>query len=213
MSRALALLEFESVAVGVLAVDRMLKKSPVALLRCGTVHPGRYLALVGGTVASTEEAYAEGVASGKEAAALVAGICLPDPVDSVAEALVGGRNEPLGDTLGVLEVNTSPGLLGLVDRLLKSLPLNLVEIRLADDLGGRALAIIDGELSDVQEAAAMAPSCLKECSKLLNVAVISRLDDTLRTIVGEGTHFATCRNWKPEGSEADSDWSGPSVED
>ena len=90
MSRALALLEFGSVAVGILAVDRMLKKSPVALLRCGTVHPGRYLALVGGTVASTEEAYAEGVASGKEAAALVAGICLPDPVDSVAEALVGG---------------------------------------------------------------------------------------------------------------------------
>ena len=55
MSQALALLEFGSVAVGMLAVDRMLKNSPVALLRCGTVHPGRYLALVGGSVASCEE--------------------------------------------------------------------------------------------------------------------------------------------------------------
>ncbi len=202
MSKALALLEFESVAVGLLAVDRMLKKSPVALLRCGTIHPGRYLALFGGTVASTEEAYAEGVARGKEGAALVSGILLPDPVESVAEALVGGRKEPTGDTLGVFEVSTSPGLLGLVDRLLKSLPIGLVEIRLADDLGGRALAIVDGELTDVQEAAAMAPSCLKDCAVLLNVAVISRLDDTLRSIVAEGTYFSACRNWKPEGSES-----------
>ena len=201
MSRALALLEFESVAVGILAVDRMLKKSPVALLRCGSVHPGRYLALFGGTVASTEEAYAEGVTVGKEGQALISGIMLPDPTKSVSEALVGGRKEPVGDTLGVFEVSTSPGLLGLIDKLLKALPVNLVEIRLADDLGGRALAIIDGELTDVQEATSMAPSCLKDCAKLLNVSVISRLDDTLRTIVGEGTHFTGCRNWKPAGSE------------
>ena len=202
MSRALALLEYDSVAVGLLAVDRMLKKSPVALLRCGTIHPGRYLALIGGTVGSTEEAFEEGLASGRQAAALVAGVCLPDPVAAVGEALVGGRHEPVADTLGVFEVSTSPGLLGLIDRLLKSVPVNLVEIRLADDLGGRALAIVDGDLTDVQEAAALAPSCLAEGSTLVNVAVIARLNDTLRTIVGEGTRFGACRNWQPEGSEA-----------
>jgi len=79
MGKALALLEFESVATGVLAVDRMLKKSPVALLRCGTVHPGRYLALVGGTVAATEEAHAEGTALGRETASLLDEVLLPDP--------------------------------------------------------------------------------------------------------------------------------------
>jgi len=201
MSQSLALLEFGSVAVGMLAVDRMLKNSPVALLRCGTIHPGRYLALVGGSVASTEEAHNEGVTLGREAGSLVAEIRLADPSGSLAEALVGGRNEPSGDTLGVLEVSTSPGLLGLMDRILKALPVGLVEMRLADDLGGRALAIIHGELNDVQEAAAMAPSCLNADSELLNFSVISRLDDTLRTVVSEGSHFASCRNWKPEGSE------------
>ncbi len=201
MSQSLALLEFGSVAVGMLAVDRMLKNSPVALLRCGTVHPGRYLALVGGSVASTEEAHTVGVAVGTEASCLVAEVRLADPVSSLAEALVGGRNEPDGDTLGVLEVSTSPGLLGLMDRVLKAVPVGLVEVRLADDLGGRALAIIHGELTDVQEAAAMAPSCLGDDSELLNISVISRLDDTLRTVLGEGTHFASCRNWTPEGCE------------
>lgn len=201
MSQALALLEFGSVAVGMLAVDRMLKKSPVALLRCGTVHPGRYLALVGGSVASTEEAFGEGLAVGTDARSMVASIFLADPAVSLTEALAGGRNEPDGDTMGVLEVSTSPGLLGLMDRILKAVPVGLVEVRLADDLGGRAMAIIHGELEDIQEAAAMAPSFMKDDSELLNISVISRLDDTLRVAVTGGTVFASCPTLKPDGGE------------
>ena len=53
----MALLEFKTIATGVLASDFMVKRSPVALLRCGSIHPGRFLILVGGSVASTEEAY------------------------------------------------------------------------------------------------------------------------------------------------------------
>ncbi len=100
MSQSLALLEFGSVAVGMLAVDRMLKNSPVALLRCGTVHPGRYLALVGGSVASTQEAHSEGVLVGREAGSLVAEVCLADPVASLAEALAQGQ----GDMDGAVQV-------------------------------------------------------------------------------------------------------------
>jgi len=201
MNQAFALLEFTSVAVGMLAVDRMLKKSPVALLRCGTIHPGRYLALVGGTVASCQEAYHEGLACGREAASLVADVCLTDPAEGLAEALVGGRNQPLSDALGVLEFNTSPGLLGALDRVLKAVPVSLVEIRLADDLGGRALAIIDGDLTHVQEAVAQASTFLGEGSQLLNTAVISRMDDTLRAMVADGSKFVSCRNWQPKGCE------------
>jgi microcompartment protein CcmL/EutN len=61
---ALALLEFETIAAGVLASDIMVKRSPIALLRCGTIHPGRFLILVGGSVASTEEAFSAGVQLG-----------------------------------------------------------------------------------------------------------------------------------------------------
>ncbi len=197
----MALLEFESTAVGILATDRMVKKAPVALLRCGTIHPGRYLALVGGTVGSTEEAHAEGMAVGTEAGSLVSEICLPNPHPALAAALVGGRHEPEGDTLGVLEFSTSPGLLGVIDRILKRVPVGLAEARLADDLGGKALAIIHGELPDVQEAVELAPECLPAGSTLLQAAIISRLDENLRTVLGEGTRFGSCRNWRPEGGE------------
>lgn len=202
MSRAVALLEFESTAVGILATDRMVKKAPVSLLRCGTVQPGRYLALVGGTVGATEEAHAAGVAVGREAGALVSDICLANPHPALAESLVGGKHEPEGDTLGVLEFSTSPGLLAVIDRVLKRVPVGLAEARLADDLGGKALALIHGDLPDVQEAVALAPECLPEGSALLQASIISRLDENLRTVLGEGTRFGSCRNWRPEGGEA-----------
>ena len=91
MNQALALLEFDSVAAGVLAVDRMLKQAPIALLRCGSVHPGRYLALVGGSVAGTEEAHAAGVRSAGDQGALTDEILLPDPHPLLTVAITGAR--------------------------------------------------------------------------------------------------------------------------
>ncbi len=79
VQQALALVEFSGAAAGILAVDRLLKNAPVALLRCGTVHPGRYLALVGGSVAATEVAHAAACAAAAECCALVDEVCLPDP--------------------------------------------------------------------------------------------------------------------------------------
>ena len=92
--RALALLEFTGAAAGIAAVDRMLKMAPVALLRCGTVHPGHYLALLGGSVAATEEAHAAGVALGAALGALHDEVCLPDPELQLAAALQGERRAP-----------------------------------------------------------------------------------------------------------------------
>ena len=201
MNKSLALLEFGSVAVGVLAVDRMLKKSPVALLRCGTVHPGRYLALVGGSVAATEEAHAEGVATGKESSTLVDEVCLADPHQSLALFLVSSAIEPEAETVGVLEVSTSAALLRILDAVLKAVPISLTEIRLGDDLGGKAVAVITGPLADVQEAVTLASDRAGEGAEVLGASIMSNVDPTLRQVLGQGTRFGVCRNWKPDGAE------------
>lgn len=201
MHQALALLEFANVSVGVLAVDRMLKKSPVALLRCGSVHPGRYLALVGGSVASTQEAHAAGAAVGCEQGALVDEVFLGDPHPLLNAAVMGERVTPAGDAVGLCEVSTSPGLLRLMDALLKDVPIGLVEIRLADDLGGHALAVFDGDLPSVQEALDMVSVRLGTTAQQLGSAVLPRVDETLREVLGTGTKFGACANWTPAGAE------------
>ncbi len=201
MRQALALLEFNGPAVGILAVDRMLKRSPVALLRCGTVHPGRYLALVGGTVASVEEAHAEGGRIGAESSALVDEVLLPDPHPLLAAALAGTRTAPRGEALGVIEVSTSPGLLRGLDALLKAVPVSLVEVCLADDLGGKALGIIDGLLPDVKEALDLALNGCGPCARVLGASLLPRLDDALRGVLVEGTRFTACAPVEPAGAE------------
>lgn len=201
MYKALALLEFDSVATGVLAVDRMLKKAPVALLRCGTVHPGRYLALVGGTVAATEEAHAEGVALGRETGCLLDEVLLPDPHPALPPGMVGDRREPAGDTLAILEVSTSPAMLRALDALLKRVPVRLSKLRLADDLGGRAVAVLDGELPDIQEAVAIANANLGGCGQMIAASIMARMDETLRKVLGDSTEFRKCRTWTPDGAE------------
>jgi microcompartment protein CcmL/EutN len=198
---ALALLEYATVSAGVLAVDRMLKNAPVALLRCGSVHPGRYLALVGGTVAATEVAHAAGAAVGRERNQLLDEVLLPDPHPQLAAAVMGARAAPAGDALGVVEVGSSPGLLRALDAVLKAVPVSLVEVRLADDLGGHALAQVAGLIQDVQEALEMMGSCAGGNARLIDTVLLPRLDDTLRDVLGAGSRFAACKRWSPAGAE------------
>jgi len=201
MNQALALLEYASVATGLLAVDQMLKHSPIAVLRCGSVHPGRYLALVGGTVASTEEAHTAGSVIGCANENLVDEVLLPAPHSQLYDAVMGQRTPPVADTVGVCEVSTSPSLLRAMDRVLKSVPVNLVEIRLADDLGGHALAIFDGFLPDVQEGLELVSLHLGPSARLLGSALMPRVDEALRTVLQAGTSFSSCPIQTPHGAE------------
>ncbi len=204
MTTALALLEFDSVPIGVLAVDRMLKRAPVRLLRCGTVHPGRFLALVGGTVGSTEEAHREGVRTGQDEGMLIGEVCLADPHPELAAAVAGARRSADGDTIGALETTCSPALLGALDVLLKAVPVHLLETRLGDDLGGRAVALLDGELADIQYALGLATECLGANGQLRTASVMPRLDPVLRAALADGSRFATCReHTSPDGEQSE----------
>ena len=61
---ALAIVEFSDIPTGMFATDAMLKKAPIAFVKCGTISRGRYLTLIGGTTASVDESLAEGLVHG-----------------------------------------------------------------------------------------------------------------------------------------------------
>ncbi len=195
----MALLEFDNVATGVLASDLMVKRSPIALLRCGSIHPGRFLILVGGSVASTEEAYAIGKQLGETERSLVGSVFLGDVHPYLHDAVLGTRQDLAGDALAVVETRSSPALLAAVDAAVKSTPVMLSEIRLGDDLGGHALALMSGALSDAETALEICAD--RAGDQLLARTLLPRLDPDLRSLLDQGTHFGSCPTFKPAGAE------------
>jgi microcompartment protein CcmL/EutN len=196
---AIALLEFGNVAVGVLASDAMVKRSPIALLRCGTVHPGRFLILVGGSVASTEEAYSAGLEIGDSRGVLNSKVFLGDVHPSLNDAVLGARREVEGDALAVVETHNSPAILAAVDAAVKSTPVVLSEVRLGDGLGGRALALLSGDLFDVEIALDICGE--RAGDQMAAGTLLPRLDADLRQVLDQGTRFDSCSAWEPSGAE------------
>jgi microcompartment protein CcmL/EutN len=196
---ALALLEFDTVATGILASDLMVKRSPIALLRCGTVHPGRFLTLVGGSVASTEEAFVAGVRLGENERALTGSVFLGDVHPMLHDAVLGTRLELAGEALAVFETRTSPALLAAVDAAVKSTPVTLSEVRLADDLGGHAIALMSGDLTVAETALAICED--RAGDQLLARSILPRIDTNLRELLDRGTSFRHCPDFEPAGAE------------
>lgn len=147
---ALALLELGSIAAGIEAGDAMAKRAPIDVIRAGTVHPGKYLILVGGAVADVEEALDAGREVG--ASSILDIVFLPHVHPELVAAIRGERRAAAGEALGVIETATVAAIIEAADAGLKGARVHLLEIRLADDLGGKGYLLFDGPVADVEAA-------------------------------------------------------------
>jgi len=186
---ALALLEYSSIAVGVMAGDAMVKRAPVATACAGTIHPGNYLVLLGGDVACVEESFEAGLAAGHSA--LLDDVFLPAAHPSIKEALLGRRGRPSGEALGLVETRTVAATVGAVDRALKGAEVSLVEIRLADNLGGKGYAVLSGPLAEVEVAVELAVEAVHPGDKLVASVVIPQFHEEMLANLESAPEFWT----------------------
>lgn len=177
MNPALALLEFSSVAVGITAGDAMVKRSPLSEIVAGTVQPGRYLVLVAGDTASVQEAITAGKGA-DDAGALVDEVFLPDVHPAVVAALRGARVPGPVEALGVIETDSVAATLEAADAGIKGADVDLLEVDLADGLGGKAYTLFGGTVSDVEAAVAVGSARVAE-GHLVATAVIPQLHDEM----------------------------------
>lgn len=147
---ALALIELDSIAIGIEAGDAMAKRSPIDVLYAGTVHPGKYLVLVGGAVADVEEALDAGRAVG--GSSILDAVLLADIHPDVVAALRGARRTAATEALGVIETETVAAIIDAADAGVKGARARLLELRLADDIGGKAYLLFGGPVADVEAA-------------------------------------------------------------
>lgn len=184
---ALALLEVDSIAIGILCGDAMVKRSPVEMLRAGTVHPGKFLLLIAGQVATVEEALIAGQAAASDH--LLDQLYLPQVDPQVSAALRGRQLSGELEAYGVVETCTAASLLAAADRAVKGAEVSLRQLRLADDLGGKAYCSLAGDLTDVQTAVEVAWQGIPQQHRVSRV-VIPRLHDEMRLNLEAAASFA-----------------------
>ena len=197
---ALALLEFDSVAAGIRAADAMVKRAPIALLKAGTIHPGHYLVLIGGSVGSVSEAFETGRAVEHEL--LLDQVLLPDVHAEVYDAALGATRAPADEALGVLETAGVAALLEAADAAVKGTPVHIAELRMGDGLGGRAFVLFDGTVADVEVALEIGTARVA-AERIRHRTVMGRLDGSVRQALASGTRFARCTLQVPDGAEPD----------
>lgn len=172
MNVAVSLLELTSIARGHRVADAMVKKAPVRLLDLGIVSPGKYLIVVSGDVGSVEEAYLEGLQVGGEW--LIDQLFLPQPHDSVVQAL--SRTLPVTpiDALGIVETFSAISAVRSADVALKAADVALLELHYQKHLGGKGYFTVSGEQYSVEAALEAAVSSLRDSGQLLTVELIAR---------------------------------------
>lgn len=185
---AFALIEIDSIPVGMLTADAMLKEAPIALIKSGTVHNGKYLILIAGSVASVETAFSKGMS--KSESHLVDAVFLPNIHNEVYEACIGQRKSCGTEALSIIETASVAALIQGADAAMKGADVALVEIRLADDLGGKAIAIFAGKVEEVEIANSLSEAILENKELLLSQTIIPRIDPELAKQINASTYFS-----------------------
>ena len=170
---AIGLLELCSVARGIEVADAVLWESSIEMLFSEPVQPGKYVMLFTGSV--------QDVGSALERGASVAGTDLVDRllIEQVHDQIpfgLGreGRLNGTIDALGVVETTTVAAAIVAADAALKTATVDLLELRIANGLGGKSFFTLTGEVSDVRSAVMVGAQRAEERGTLARQVVIPR---------------------------------------
>lgn len=177
---ALALVELDAVARGLRVLDAMVKRAPVTILEANLVEPGHYLILFAGGVAEVEESHQAALeAAGPH---LIDHMLLPFAHPALLHGLRGAelqRPADALDTLGVLEGDRVAATLHAADRSLKEAQVELVGLRVAVGLGGRAWYVVCGAQHDVEASLAAGVAVLDAAGARHAAECIARPHDEM----------------------------------
>ena len=140
--------EYSSIALGVQALDAMVKAAPVEVITTRLVEPGRLVILITGDVASVEASLAGGKA-GREGD-LVDELFIRNLEPQVIPALRGEARPGEWDALGIIESLSVASGIEAADAAAKASAVRVVEIRLAGGMGGKSTVKLMGRIQEVE---------------------------------------------------------------
>jgi len=172
MPNAIGIIELSSIAAGYQVEDAMLKAAAVNLLLARTICSGKFLVIVGGTVASVIAA----VDAGKEAGRgyVIESLNIPNIDTQVFSALTGSVTLPEnhGRAVGIVETFSATPIIEAADAAVKAADVILYRVHVSMAIGGKGYFLVNGDVSAVKAAVEAAVERVKDTGMLVNRVVI-----------------------------------------
>lgn len=178
---AIGLIETISIAVGVGVTDEMVKTAPVEILEATAVCPGKYIVLIAGAVSPVEDSLRRGVEVGGDV--VVDTLFIPYVHRQIFPAILGATDVEELRALGVVETFTVASTILAADAAAKAAPVELIEIRLAKGLGGKAFFTMTGEVFEVEAAMSAALEVVRASGNLVRSVLIPRPHEDLASSI------------------------------
>ena len=167
---SLGLIELTSIAAGFQVCDAMLKAAAVDLVLARSICSGKYMVMVRGDVAAVEAAVSSGMRAGHFST--IDSFVIPNLHEAVFPAISGSSKVETLEALGVVESFSVAALIEGADAAVKAANVELIEIRLAMALGGKAFVTLTGNVAAVQSAVDAGAQVVGQKGMLVNKVVI-----------------------------------------
>ena len=179
IDKAIGFIETDSIGAGIEAADAVVKRAEVELLEARPMCPGKHMVLFSGDTSQVSSALKAGIEAA--GSALVDSLFLPNVHPAVFSALDMSSETIDGAALGVVETVTAAVCIVAADAAAKAAEVNLIEIRLANGLGGKSFVLIEGDVDTVE--AAVAAGIVRPVAEglLVHKTVISSLAKQVRS--------------------------------
>src|ERR1039458_3196716 len=137
---SIGLIEVTRMASRSLSCDAMLKAADVEMMLSRSICSGKYMGMVRGDVAAVEAAVSSGMGGWR--LAVIDSLVIPNLHEAVFPAIAGSSKVEELDALGIVESFSVAALIEGADAAVKAANVQLIEIRLAMALGGKAFVTL-----------------------------------------------------------------------
>jgi microcompartment protein CcmL/EutN len=176
--KAIGFIETDSVAAGVEAADAAVKRASIELLEARPMCPGKHMVLFRGDTSQVSTALSAGIQVA--GSSLVDSLFLPNVHPAVFAALDMSSSPVDAPAIGIIETVTAAACIVAADAAAKAAGVNLLELRLANGLGGKSFLLMEGDVDTVEASVAAGVAKPTADGLLVRSTVIPALSPQVR---------------------------------
>lgn len=161
-------LETSSIAKGIEATDVMLKMAEVELLMTLIVPRGKYLVMIGGTVANVEASMRAGLGTAGDM--VLDQFIIQNVHPELPPAIRGRVKVEQVEAIGVIETKEVASAIYAADAAVKSAAIKLIEAR--PQAGAKGMVVLTGDVGAVRSAIDAGVATIKKDGMLISHVII-----------------------------------------